>query len=189
MLLGIFPEMSAAEAREKADDARHLLHKGIDPMGERKKQKQLDKICKCNSFKSIAEEWLTNVRKDRAESTQKRDRASLEKDVYPYIGNQLIDSIVPSNIVNIIRQVEKRVKGDTPLRIKNRCNMIFMYAIATGRCSSNPTQCINDAIRQPEYKHFAAITDMRRFSEFLRAIDDYKSFSQVSLKNISIIGC
>ena len=51
--LGKYPELSLKAAREARDNTRILISQGIDPMAERKKQKDTTG----DSFKSVAEEW------------------------------------------------------------------------------------------------------------------------------------
>lgn len=62
--LGVYPEVSLKDAREKRRLARKLLEKGIDPSIERKKKKTLAQENMANTFEVVAREWYDN-RKDR----------------------------------------------------------------------------------------------------------------------------
>ena len=53
--IGTYPEVSLAEAREKKEDARRLLKKGIDPNALKKVQQKED--AGLNSFQHVALEW------------------------------------------------------------------------------------------------------------------------------------
>lgn len=173
MLIGAFPKISAAEARTKADEARDLLKNGIDPAVNRKAKKQAKKTAKANSFEIVAREWLATKRKEKAKSTRIKEIANLENDVFPYIGEKAINNITPPEILEVLRKIEARGAVDTAHRAKSRCSMIFRYAIATGRCTSDPCRDLSDALQPVTKQHFPTITDMNRFSELLRAIDSY----------------
>jgi len=64
MLLGTYPQVSLAEARARADEARDLKDKGIDPLENRKAQKAADKSKYTNSFEIVAQEWNGLVKMD-----------------------------------------------------------------------------------------------------------------------------
>jgi hypothetical protein len=52
--LGIFPEVSLKEARERRDQARRDLAKGIDPTAKR----CTEKLASGDTFEAIAREWF-----------------------------------------------------------------------------------------------------------------------------------
>src|SRR5260370_16438343 len=52
--LGVFPDVSLKEARERRDQARRDLAKGIDPSAKRK----TEKLASGDTFKAIAREWF-----------------------------------------------------------------------------------------------------------------------------------
>jgi len=61
---GAYPTVSLKEARERKEDAKRLLSKGIDP-GVQKKQLHQDKLAaEHDSFKNIALEWYANQTAD-----------------------------------------------------------------------------------------------------------------------------
>lgn len=182
MLIGSYPEMSAGEARELAEKAREQVRKGINPIEARRSAAYSEKNRREHTFKAVAEEWFKNMRVGKiSESTLKKDRASLENDVYPYIGNRPIDEITPTELLDVIKRVEARCKGDTNQRVKNRCCMIFRYACNMTWCKTNPAENLTDMLQKPEYNNFPAIKDMKRFAELLRAIDGYNGFSSVKI--------
>ncbi|GAB4277889.1 MAG: tyrosine-type recombinase/integrase [Candidatus Rifleibacteriota bacterium] len=173
LLIGAFPTVSAAEARAKADEARELLKNGIDPAINRKATKQARQTAKANSFEVIAREWLATKRSEKAKTTRIKEIANLENDVFPFIGDRAISEITPPEILEVLRKIEARGAVDTAHRAKSRCSMIFRYAIATGRCISDPCRDLTDALQPISKQHFTTITDMQRFSELLRAIESY----------------
>jgi hypothetical protein len=57
LAFGVYPDISLAEARERRQEARNLVAKGIDPSAEKKAAKQKRTDLKANSFEVIAREW------------------------------------------------------------------------------------------------------------------------------------
>jgi hypothetical protein len=49
LALGVFPEISLAEAREKRDDARRLLRAGNDPMAQKQTKKRETTLAAVNN--------------------------------------------------------------------------------------------------------------------------------------------
>lgn len=60
MAFGAYPAMSLANARQRRDDARKLLVKGVDPSEVKKAQKTATIAETENSFDEVGREW--NVR-------------------------------------------------------------------------------------------------------------------------------
>lgn len=56
--LGVYPEVSLAEAREETNKCRKLLKDGVDPAERRKAMKSARKDRTTDSFEVIAREWL-----------------------------------------------------------------------------------------------------------------------------------
>jgi hypothetical protein len=56
--LGVFPDVSLKDARERKDEARRLLANGIDPSERRKTHRARQKSSAANTFESVAREWF-----------------------------------------------------------------------------------------------------------------------------------
>ena len=57
LAIGVYPEVTLAEAREKRNTARKLLAAGIDPSLSKLQHRQLAAISAGNTFESLAREW------------------------------------------------------------------------------------------------------------------------------------
>ena len=62
LALGVYPEVTPKEAREKRDAARRLLRSCIDPMSERNESKKASPLEK--RFSVFAKEWWDHQRGD-----------------------------------------------------------------------------------------------------------------------------
>ncbi len=57
LALGVYPEITLAEAREKQAEARKLISNGVDPVEAKRERKRLAKARSENSFENVAREW------------------------------------------------------------------------------------------------------------------------------------
>jgi hypothetical protein len=72
LALGVYPEISLKQAREKRDDAKQQIANGIDPNDNKKAIKLSKADNAANSFEVLAREWFERNMTDKSESHQKR---------------------------------------------------------------------------------------------------------------------
>lgn len=78
--LGAYPNVGLAEARRKRDETRLLIHEGVDPLADRKRQKLVGKYKASNRFGDLAGEYIEMVTKEgRSEATIEKMKWLLEK--------------------------------------------------------------------------------------------------------------
>ena len=126
-----------------------------------------------DSFEAIAREWFAVKQGGWATGYAEKIIARLEADVFPWIGRAPIGGLTPPQVLEVLRRIEARGVIETAHRALENCSQVFRYAIAIGKATTNPARDLKDALKQPEPKHFAAITDPRRLGELLRACDNY----------------
>jgi integrase len=168
LALGTYPEISLLDARKKRDDANN-----VDPGAVRKAQKQA-KIEETETFEIIAREWQENLKSKWQEEYADKIMRRLELNVFPLIGLRPIKNIKAPELLAVLRRVESRDALELAHRIRNLCDQIFRYAVATGRTERNPAADLKGALIPVKEKHRAAITDPKRVGELLRAIDSYQ---------------
>lgn len=166
--MGVYPDVSLKQARDKRDDARGLVADGIDPSAKR----QAEKFAGNDTFEAVAREWL--ARQPWTADSVKRITGRFEKHVFPWLGKRPITEITPLDLKVVIKRVEKRGKVDTARRILNTCDRIFCYAVADGRAERSPAQDIKGVIKTVKTQHLSTITDEKEIGALLRAIDGYK---------------
>ncbi|HYW91703.1 MAG TPA: integrase arm-type DNA-binding domain-containing protein [Gammaproteobacteria bacterium] len=168
---GTYPEISLADARDLREDHRRAVARGIDPAVERKARKQSRRAEVRNTFETVAREWLAT----RAWTDSTRDLVTrrLQKDLFPYLGDEPIAHIDPPRLLTVLRKAEARGVGYTAHCLRQHAGQIFRYAIATGRASRDPAADLKGALMPKKTNHFAAITDPKDIGPLLRAIDEY----------------
>ncbi|HHZ71529.1 MAG TPA: DUF4102 domain-containing protein, partial [Gammaproteobacteria bacterium] len=98
--LGVYPEVSLKDAREKRDQARRSLSEGADPIEARK----LQSIADGTSFEAVAREWFIKFAPGWSESHANRILRRLENDVFPWLGSRSIDQIDPPELLKVVRR-------------------------------------------------------------------------------------
>ena len=168
--LGVYPEVSLKDAREKRDQARRSLSEGADPIEARK----LQSIADGTSFEAVAREWFIKFAPGWSESHANRILRRLENDVFPWLGSRSIDQIDPPELLKVARRIESRGALETAHRAIRNCGQVFRYAVATGRAERDPTTDLSGALPPARSRHYPTITDPEAISDLLRAIGGYQ---------------
>ncbi len=180
LALGVYPETTLKEAREKREAARKLIMDGVDPNENKKAIKASKSESALNNFEVIAREWGAKHVNNWGDKNN-RSKRMLEKNVFPWLGNKPIIDILPMDILSCLRRVEDRGTIETAHRTLQICGQVFRYAVATSRVDRDITPDLRGALPPAKGDHFAAITDPKQVAELLRAIDSYQgSLSAIS---------
>lgn len=174
LYVGAYPAVSLRDARNRRDEAKILIANGIDPSALKQACKASEKAAIANSFEGIAREWFGKNEAVWSASHRENTIARLEKDVFPPLGGVPIADIEAPQLLNAIRQIEKRGAVETAYRVLSLCGQVFRYGIVTGRCKRDVAQDLRGALEKRRAGHFAAITDPKRLGELLRDIDAYQ---------------
>lgn len=172
--LGVYPDVSLRNARERRDEMRRLVANGVDPSVNRRVQKAAKAERSANSFEAIAREWYAKHSPGWADTHSSKIIRRLEKDVFPWIGGRPICEISAPELLTVLRRIEGRGTLDTAHRAGGNCSQVFRYAIATGRAERDPVPDLRGALPPARGGNFAAITDPAKVGALLRAIDAFE---------------
>lgn len=171
--LGVYPETTLKEAREKHQTARKQLSQGIDPGATRKALKS-SQVQIAETFEVIAREWHNHFLSQWTTGHAETIKSRLERDVFPWIGARPVAEVKAPEVLALLRRVESRGALEMAHRIRTICGQVFRYAVATGRAERDPSADLKGALPAVKEKHYAAITDPAKVAPLLRAIDDYQ---------------
>ncbi len=174
LAIGVYPEISLSEARERREAARKILANGADPSDIKRVQKATKIALTENSFESVAREWFSKHAPNWKENHSSKIIRRLEVDIFPWLGSQLTDTITAPELLKVIRRIENRGALETAHRVLANCGQIFKYAIATGRAQRDSAADLRGALPPTKVKHHASITDPKSIGELLRDIKNYK---------------
>lgn len=161
-------QVTLAEARQLAQDIKKQIKDGIDPSEKRKQ----DKIENINAFSNIAFEWIDKKSNKWTIGHSKDVRHTLERDVFPYVGNEPINKITTQNLLSVLRKIEKRGSLEVLKKIRQRCNNIFIYAKVMGYITSNPAEGLELVLKSPVRKNFNSI-ELSELPELVKAINSH----------------
>jgi integrase len=174
LAIGVYPDVSLANARKAKEQARSLLAEGIDPMAKKKALKLAKGEAAANSFKVVAMEWLEQ-RGKKSESGDARLMRILEKDLFPSLGNTAISEIKAPDVLQALRKIESRGALDVVRKARQTAGQIFRYAVSTGRAERDPTPDLKGALKTGTTKHYASITEPKEVGKLMLAIHAYQA--------------
>ncbi len=167
--LGRYPDVSLKFARDRRDEARRQVAVKVDPAAERKAAR----VKRGNTVRSVADEWLHQLRKTLHTDTLARVRNRLEDWVYPEIASRAIADIRPNDLLALLRRIEVKGRHETAHRTRADLSRLMRYAVATGRAERDVTTDLKGALAPIKSEHFAALVDPKEVGQLLRAIDTY----------------
>ena len=193
MGLGSFNEISLAGVREAAREAVKLARKGIDPRGERDREREAnlaaEQAAKPTTFRQLAE-----AVRDVYTPTFKGKYAAnnwfnpIAKHVLPVIGDLPVDDISPRDIAAVLAAADAAGVSKTGKLLQRRVSMIFNAGIADGTrdvMRGNPAdarlmRAIRPGKRATPDKHYRRI-DLNDAPERFRALQEASEAADDSL--------
>ena len=173
---GEYPTVSLKDARERREDAKRLLAKGIDP-GLQKKQLREAKLAEeRDTFRNIALEWHSSLTADFTDKHRNTIMFRLNTYLFAPLGNMHIAKIEPQDILSVVKPIEQRGQLETARRLLQLVGQVFRYAIAMGRAKHNIAADLRGALRPRRVTHRAAITDLKQVGPLLRDLDAYEGY-------------
>jgi integrase len=145
MGLGGFPDVTLAQAREKAREAREQIDKGIDPVDARKQARAtlIAERGKNITFARAAEKLLASkVREFRNPKHAAQWSATLETYAHPIIGTLPVDQIELAHIVEVLTRDDLwTTRTETANRTRGRIEAVLSWATVSGyRTGDNPAR-------------------------------------------------
>ncbi|MEI7154852.1 integrase arm-type DNA-binding domain-containing protein [Pectobacterium carotovorum] len=180
LALGVYPDVSLADARAKRDEARKGIAGGIDPLEVKKEQKIEREAQVKNTFQEIALEWHSMKVKKWSAGYASDILEAFNKDVFPFIGQRPIADIKPLELLNVLKKMEDRGATEKAKKVRQRCGEVFRYAIVTGRAEYNPAPDLTSAMQGHESTHYPFLT-IEELPAFFKALAGYSGSELVVL--------
>lgn len=173
LAVGVYPEVSLAEARNRAAEARKLVKAGLDPVHHRRVQLASSAAESAQTFKAMAEEWLATRAGAWSPSYAEGVRAALAANLYPQIGGMPIRQITVPIMREALLPMERRGTLVALAKTRMWASGVFRYAIATGRAEQDPAAPLRGTFKTRKPKNFPALTKADELGQLLIAIDSY----------------
>ncbi len=170
LALGVYPEVSLAQAREKREAARNLLADNIDP-GEARKAEKRKRIAAAEcTFERVARDWHDRHKARWSDGHARTILYRLEQDIFPVIGHRPIGEIKTPEVMEALRSIEDRGAHEMARRARQVCDQVFRHACITGLAENNPASNLRGALKPFRKGHFAAI-DSAELPTFMRILE------------------
>ena len=155
--LGSYPALTLAAARQIRDQHLATLAQGMDPQllqeqASEQRQIELDSI-----FSTVAANWFQIKSRSVTEDYAKDIWRSLDKDVFPEIGNMPVQEIKARTIVEALEPIKARGALETVRRLVQRVNEIMIYAVNTGLIDANPVSGVGMAFEKPKKQNMPTL--------------------------------
>lgn len=157
MALGPYPDLSLANARKKAVEARELLALGIDPKVQRDEVRQAKLAETEHTFEKVAIAWF-ELKKDSVTPAYAEDIwRSLTLHVFPDLKTTPLSEINAPMVIKILRPIEAKGSLETVKRLSQRLNEIMTYGVNAGLIHANPLNGIRAVFKKPKKENMAAL--------------------------------
>ncbi|WP_415999632.1 tyrosine-type recombinase/integrase [Citrobacter portucalensis] len=141
--LGIYPDVSIAEAGKLANAMREQIASGVDPL----ELLHAEKIV-IPSFETAARTVHAELLPGwKNEKHGHQWLTTLEKHVFPYIGSVLLSNITAANVATVLRPLWLS-RSETARRTKQRIHTVMAWGWAHGYCSANPVDVVSHLLPQ-----------------------------------------
>ena len=172
LAIGVWPEVSLIEAREKRNEAKQLLKSGKDPSAAKKNLKVSQKVAQSNTFGSVTEEWLEIKQKEWKSPYFDDVKSSIEIHLLPDLSQRPIEDITSSEILSVLKKIEEQGKLEVASRSRQKCGAIFTYANLKQLCTNNPVSNLKGALASPKKKKFNSLSP-KDLPQFLVKLEEY----------------
>ncbi|ECG5846552.1 DUF4102 domain-containing protein [Salmonella enterica subsp. enterica serovar Augustenborg] len=170
--IGVYPDVTLAEARDKRTQAKRILAAGDDPSEVKQAEREAKNLAVNNSFELLALEWHEHKKPNWSSGYGDDILEYLRKDIFPYIGKKAITDIKPMTMLSVLKKMEDRGVLDKLKKTRQACRQIFTYAIITGRAEFNPVTDLAGALKTPKQQHFPHLMPTQ-IGPFIHAVNTY----------------
>lgn len=170
--IGVYPDVTLAEARDKRTEAKRVLAAGDDPSEVKQAAREAKNLAINNSFERLALEWHEHKKPNWSSGYAEDIFEYLRKDIFPYVGKKAITEIKPMDMLSVLRKMEERGVLDKLKKTRQACRQIFTYAIITGRAEVNPVTDLAGALKSPKQNHFPHLLHAE-LGPFIHAVNAY----------------
>ncbi|HFZ2384603.1 TPA: integrase domain-containing protein, partial [Citrobacter freundii] len=155
--LGAYPALTLAAARQIRDQHLSLLAQDIDPQQQQEMVSEQRQIELDSVFSTVAANWFQLKSKSVTLDYAKDIWRSLDKDVFPAIGEIPVQEIKARTIIEALEPIKARGALETVRRLVQRINEIMIYAVNTGLLDANPASGVGMAFERPKKQNMPTL--------------------------------
>jgi integrase len=178
LVIGPYPAVTLAEARQKRDKVKAVLRDGQDP-------KAAQKARKAGRTLDDAHDAYWGGRKDLSASYLENERRAYEMHVQPVLGSRAIRDISRADVLEALNILDAKGKHDYVRKVRMWLAQVWDWALEQGEATDNPPRAIKPAraFGKQKKEHFAALEprEIPAFMERLAAEGELQSVLALKL--------
>jgi len=169
LALGVYPEVSLAEARRRREEARTLLRNGTDPLAARDDRRVTDRRIADAAFPKVAAAWLAFKQKSWAESTYGKAKYVLDAYLIPALRGQSITTLKTKDAAEALQAIPPSLAR----KARQYLGGIVDHAIRHELRDDGRLLSLRGALARHQTGHVPAATDPRTLQTVVKAIDKW----------------
>ena len=145
--LGLYPDVSLADARRRCAQARLQATDGVDPAGEKRRKKVERRSQTIKTFQDLSVAYFEATERGEWKPRGKRKRPSTiagekwlwTKHIEPALGALRLEDVTPAAIKGLLRKLIAKGQDTSSNRVRAQIRQMFNYAILeTDDVDANP---------------------------------------------------
>ncbi|MFJ5444625.1 tyrosine-type recombinase/integrase [Methylobacillus methanolivorans] len=185
-IIGIYPDVSIAQAHVLADGLHQAARMGLEVTGlyddlkakrksttdaeiEAQRQEQ-DRLQHC--FTVISDRWLDDRRAGWQKATYDKNQFIVRKKLQPGIGNLDVRTMASKDVVDLLREIAAQTPSIAP-KARQCINGVIEYCILRGLRGDDQVLRLKGVFPKLKGGHMPAITKYQEIGALMRAIDAY----------------
>jgi integrase len=171
LAIGIYPDVSLAQARERHQEARKLVAEGIDPMADRRARKEAENV---TTFETVFHKWFEFWKEGKAEKHIPQVLRRAQADILPAFGAKPIDDVTAADVRKMMITIAGRGAKDVARRAHETTSQVYRYAVSHDLAKRNPAADFkpSDIIARIPVKNFARVSE-KDLPALLKKMDEY----------------
>ncbi len=169
LALGVYPEVSLAEARRRRDAARAQLRSGTDPGAAKAERKMDDRRTAEAAFAMIASSWLALKKKEWSEATFRKARYVNEAYLIPALRRQSIATLSTKNAADALQNIPPSLAS----KARQYLGGIVQHAIRQGLRDDGRLLSLRGTVPKTRTKHIPAATSPSEVRVVVEAVHGY----------------
>ncbi len=147
--LGVYPDVSIADVRIRAEAARALIAAGSDPIEVNRAEEQAAKAQReALTFENAARQYHEEQKAGwRNEKHRAQWINTLQDYVFPKIGSRKVGDLAPADFADALRVIWL-TKPETASRVRQRCQSVMKWCWAHGMITGNPVDVVDHLLPQ-----------------------------------------
>jgi len=179
LAFGAFPEVSIAEARERAAKARALLRDGIDPAADKAAKAATAKRVAGSTFPVVAAAWLAKMKPGWADETYRKATYVVETYLSPALRRQSVTTLTTKQAADALAGIPPSLAA----KARGYLGNIVNHAIHEGLRDDGRLLSLRGVLPKADKGHIPAAVDLADVRKLTKAIESYPiAVTQAALK-------